>query len=449
MTMTEVSQVYVGYLVESRKDWSLNIEQGVLVIQQNRIVFRAKVSELEYVLEKYNVARNDVTVLSSSQFLMPGLIDTHIHASQFPNAGLALELPLLDWLEKYTFPTEAKFSRPEFSVEVYNRCVRATLDSGTTTAAYFATIHRESSEILAKVCLQLGQRAFVGKVCMDRNSPDYYVEKTEESLAETQAFVNKISELGGSLVNPIITPRFVPSCSRLLMSELGRIAKEKNLHIQTHLSENKKEVEWVRELESDCQTYAQVYEKCGLLTRKTILAHAVHLSDQELETISLKSGVCDVRRMKNKGVKVGLGTDCSGGYSSSIINSMRLSVLASNSIKLSKELGLGEGAGEGEGEGEGEGSEYIPLDYADSVYLATLGGAQLLDMEENLGSLEPGKLADFLLVDMQGKRETTPFGHESIQNFVHKFVFLGDDRNIVLVVVDGKIVKDIRNMQNI
>ena len=95
-----------------------------------------------------------------------------------------------------------------------------------------------------------------------------------------------------------------------------------------------------------------------------------------------------------------MGTDCSGGYSSSIINSMRLSVLASNSIKFSKELGLGEGAGAGKGEGAG--SEYIPLDYADSVYLATLGGAQLLDMEENLGSLEPGKLADFLLVDMQG-----------------------------------------------
>ena len=156
----------------------------------------------------------EVVILSPGQFLLPGLIDTHIHASQFPNAGLALDLTLLDWLEKYTFPTEQGLSCKARAAEVYRRCVCSTLASGTTTACYFATIHTEASLALANICRELGQRAFIGKVCMDRNSPATYSEETGQSVEATKKFVQSVLELNCERVRPIITPRFVPSCSR-------------------------------------------------------------------------------------------------------------------------------------------------------------------------------------------------------------------------------------------
>jgi len=141
---------------------------------------------------------------------------------------------------------------------------------------------------------------------------------------------------------------------------------------------------------------------------------------------SLKSGICDVRRLKDYGVKVGLGTDCSGGYSPSILNAMRQAVMASNTLTFGRPE-----------------SDHHPIQFSDALYLATRGGAILLDMENDLGALEAGKKADILLVDMTGQAATLPFGHESPVDLVHKFVFLADDRNITQVWVDGKKVKDI------
>ena len=196
---------------------------------------------------------------------------------------------------------------------------RATLSSGTTTACYFATIHSEASMTLANICQAEGQRALIGKVCMDRNSPDNYSEETNESLESTERFVRTVLEMESDLVKPIITPRFVPSCSRELMYGLGKLATSLSLHVQTHLAENLSEIDWVKELEPDCANYADVYRKCGLLGERTILAHCCHLTEDEVDLIrrekagvahcpnsnfSLKSGVCDVRRLQRAGIKV-------------------------------------------------------------------------------------------------------------------------------------------------
>jgi len=323
--------------VDCREDWSLRVEQGVLVVRGESIHARHPLSCSEEVVRGCEGCR--VVRLAPSQFLLPGLIDTHIHASQFPNAGLALDLTLLDWLERYTFPTEAGLACPEKARQVYSRCVQSTLSSGTTTACYFATIHTRSTQVLAEVCREAGQRALVGKVCMDRNCPDIYGEgSTGESLAEAMASVRAIRGLGSPLLTPIVTPRFVPTCSRELLTGLGELARREGLPVQTHLSENEREVAWVRALEPDCESYTQVYEKSGLLGPRTVLAHCVHLSDDEVEVIrstgsgvshcpnsnfSLKSGVCNVQRLRRAGVKVGLGTDCSGGFSPSVLDAMR------------------------------------------------------------------------------------------------------------------------------
>ena len=211
--------------------------------------------------------------------------------------------------------------------------------------------------------------------------------------------VQSVVGLDCELVRPIITPRFVPSCSRGLMRELGSLASSLSLPVQTHLAENLPECSWVRQLEPDCRDYTEVYQRSGLLGPRTILAHCCHLSQEEVEMIraegagvshcpnsnfSLKSGVCDVRRLQRAGVKVGLGTDCSGGFSPSLLNSMRMAVMASNTITFSD-------------------SSYRPLQYSDAVYLATRGGALLTGMEDRLGALRQNMLADFLLVDMTGE----------------------------------------------
>jgi len=428
--------VFIGLLVDCREDWSLRVEQGVLVVRGESIHARHPLSCSEEVVRGCEGCR--VVRLAPSQFLLPGLIDTHIHASQFPNAGLALDLTLLDWLERYTFPTEAGLACPEKARQVYSRCVQSTLSSGTTTACYFATIHTRSTQVLAEVCREAGQRALVGKVCMDRNCPDIYGEgSTGESLAEAMASVRAIRGLGSPLLTPIVTPRFVPTCSRELLTGLGELARREGLPVQTHLSENEREVAWVRALEPDCESYTQVYEKSGLLGPRTVLAHCVHLSDDEVEVIrstgsgvshcpnsnfSLKSGVCNVQRLRRAGVKVGLGTDCSGGFSPSVLDAMRQAVTASNILYCNKE-------------------EEAPLVFSDALYLATRGGAGLLGREGELGVLEAGALADLLLVDMDGQQNTRLFGHETPEDMVHKLVFLGDDRNILEVFVAGNRVK--------
>jgi len=429
-------QVLVGLLVDCREDWSLRAERGLLVVRGERIVERAEESDLPTVLATHQGAK--VVVLGPDEFVLPGLVDTHIHASQFPNAGLALDLTLLDWLERYTFPTERGLAQLPKAQEVYGRCVRTTLSSGTTTACYFATIHREPSLALARTCADLGQRALIGKVCMDRNSPPDYSETTAASLAETEAFCQEVLQQGSPLVRPVVTPRFVPTCSRPLLEGLAALAARQGLHIQSHLAENQPECRWVKELEPDCQSYTEVYHRAGLLTPRTVLAHCVHLSQDEIELIretgagvshcpnsnfSLKSGVCDVQRLRAAGVKVGLGTDCSGGYSPSLLNAMRMAVTASNSLACRD-------------------TAYTPLQFSDALYLATRGGAEVLDMQGELGALQPGMQADLLRVNMANQEATKLFGQESAADRVSKFVFLGDDRNIAQVWVSGRLVKD-------
>jgi len=430
-----------GLLVDCDKNAKLRTEDGILVVKGEKVLEKTKYESLDNLLSKYKIEADSVISLSESQFLMPGLIDTHIHAPQFPNAGLALDLTLLDWLQRYTFPTEEKMSDLARAEEVYARCVRSTLDSGTTTASYFGTIHLEACILLAKICKSLGQRALIGKVNMDRNSPPTYCEDTEESLRSTNTFIEAIRKIESQLIKPIITPRFVPSCSRDLMMELGKMAKNYDLNVQTHLSENLSEVQWVSQLEPDCQNYTDVYKKCNLLGPKTMLAHCCHLSEPEIKILatsgsgvahcpnsnfSLKSGVCDVKRLWESGVKVGLGTDVAGGFSPSILNTMRMAVMASNTLTFSQGR-----------------SGFAPLGFSDALYLATRGGAGLLDMEDDLGALEPGMQADMILVDMDAHNNTRLFGTESTEDIVSKFVFLADDRNISKVWVAGKCVKDI------
>ena len=286
----------IGTIVDCQndQDWNLRVqEQGLLVIDRNgKIVFRGIANDLKEAKAKYDF-ESVIELEDKNEFLLPGFIDSHIHAAQYPNAGLGLDLPLLEWLNKYTFPMERRFGEDlQFAKKAYEAVVKSTLNHGTTTASYFATIDVDASIILAEAAEEKGQRAFIGKVNMDRNGFERYEETTSDSLASTKSFVAAILNKKSELVEPIITPRFLPTCTKHLLEELGTLAKEKDVRIQTHLSECRPEVKWVSELEPWAKDYTDVYAQTGILTNKTILAHGVYLSDSELKVISdFKSGI--------------------------------------------------------------------------------------------------------------------------------------------------------------
>ncbi|XP_037952969.1 guanine deaminase [Teleopsis dalmanni] len=393
--------------------------------------------------------------LKEEQFLMPGLVDCHIHAPQVAQIGLGLDMPLLDWLNTYTFPLEAKFADQNFAARVYKKVVESTIKCGTTLASYFGTNNKDSTLILAREACRQGQRALVGKVCSNCNSPDFYVETTEESVFATMDFVNDMKKLNTDLVQPTITPRFALSCTKELLAQLGEIAKEYNLHIQSHISESISEVEFVKSIFSS--SYAEAYDAAGLLTEKTIMAHAVHLEDDEIELLKkrgtsvahcpasntmLSSGFCDVLRLIKKGVKVGLGTDVSGGNSVSIQDAILRALDVSHHLEFVKKQDI-----KGSGTLKPSQDEYAPINYKQAIFLATLGGAQALAVDHITGNFIKGKEFDALIIDTSihplhnFDANSTAAAEHKLLELVQKFIYVGDDRNIVNVFVAGKKIK--------
>ncbi|KAJ6115301.1 guanine deaminase [Penicillium sp. IBT 16267x] len=438
-----------------------------------------------------------------NEFFFPGFIDTHIHAPQYPNSGLFGSTTLLDWLEEYTFPMESAFGvpakkhsdnpkdTPSSALRIYDQVVARTLSHGTTCASYFATIHIAATNALARLCYNRGQRAFIGRVCMDNPSfcPQYYRDASgEESLTATKATIEYIHAMDpeGSLVKPIITPRFVPTCTRPVLENLGKLAASYTppLHIQTHISENINEVALVKELFPESSSYAGVYDTYNLLTPRTILAHAVHLTAEERELIlardakishcpasnsALGSGIAQVRVLLDEGLTVGLGTDVSGGYSPSILEAARQACLASRLLNHTTAFAAHEnhhqcnGNGDMSAEVDETGREKLSVE--ESLYLATRGGAAVIDMADDLGGFDEGMIFDAQLIQLgcvcedklealldgsARKNVVRPgpasnvdiFGTETWVERVHKWVWGGDDRNVKAVWVAGRLVHE-------
>jgi guanine deaminase len=419
--------------------------------------------------------------------------DTHLHASQYPNVGIFGNSTLLDWLNKYTFPLEASLKDPAKAQRVYARCIAKTLSHGTTTAAYYATVDVASTNLLADLCLRAGQRALVGRVCMDQLSPAWYRDESpEQALEDTRKTIRHIEAVQSAplqhqglvgkgdsssasaprrrhLVRPVLTPRFAPSCSAELLRGLGALAAETQLPIQTHIAENKGEIELVRKLYPPSVTgapadqedsYAGVYDAFGLLGDKTILAHAIHLSEQEADLIAARrakvahcpcsnsaitSGAARVRWLLGKGIDVGLGTDMSGGYSPSVLEAARLAALVSRHVAMG-------------------GDEGAKLSVEEVLWLATRGGARVVGLDGVVGGFEVGMEWDAQLVglgevDAQGEAaiaggdaeegaaedgNVDVFGWETWDDRIAKWVFNGDDRNTRKVWVRGRLVHERR-----
>ncbi|KAF8326571.1 Metallo-dependent hydrolase, partial [Cantharellus anzutake] len=446
----------------------------------------------------WDISEVEIVRTSEGEWIMPGFIDTHTHAPQFPNLGRGQEYQLLDWLECITFPTEARFSDVNYAKVAYESVISRTLNVGTTTSCYYATLHTESSKVLADIAHQKGmhfinthrmlccyaycpsgQRAFIGKCNMDRNSPSNYIEESvEKSICGTRDLIEHISKLDSPseiakpgyfpLVQPIITPRFAISCTDELLSAMGKLFAERPpIPLQTHLSENTAEVSDTLKLfehlnpPSDClppshpkdkHTYTSVYDHFDLLDHRTILAHGVHLSEGELDLIvarkaglshcagsnfNLRSGVASVGKWLDKGIKVGLGTDVSGGFAPSILNEIRHASIASKVRAMmdnpdSKKPSFRDPQG---------------LSVPTLLYLATLGGASLCNLSDRVGSFVVGKEFDALFISLSKptSKANPAIWHEAgkkedFKIMLERFFFCGDDRNIRRVWVQGKLV---------
>ncbi|MEG1774444.1 MAG: amidohydrolase family protein, partial [Oscillospiraceae bacterium] len=227
----------------------------------------------------------------TGMLIVPGFTDLHLHAPQYPNCGLGGDLELLDWLQAYTYPEEARYADLDYARGAYTQFAQALLGSVTTRACIFATLHSEASLLLGDLLERTGLKTQIGRVSMDRNSPDPLRERdAPTALAEERAWLEAVARRGWRNTVPVITPRFVPACSQELLLGLGQLRTETGLAVQSHLDENPSEIEWVRELVPDAPHYAGAYDRFGLFGGgyPAIMAHCVHCSEEELALIAVR-----------------------------------------------------------------------------------------------------------------------------------------------------------------
>lgn len=357
------------------------------------------------------------------KLLIPAMCDLHVHAPQYRNMGLAMDLQLLPWLQTYTFPEERKFESLEYAAHIYSRFVKELWLQGTMRSAVFATVHPEATKLLADLFLKSQMGAYIGLVGMDRNCPDFLSNSAKDVVSGTRGLYEYICEAGpmsSSLVRPIITPRFVPTCSDEMLEAMGLLARQYNLPVQSHLSENVSEVEWVKSLKPMASSYGSAYHMHGLFGQTpTLMAHCCYTQGQELELMrrqkvvavhcptsncNLASGIAPVRTLLDAGIQVALGTDISGGNNGSILRTIQYAIQVS---KLQYSAGKTD--------------SWLTL--SEAFYLATKSGGSFFG---KVGAFEPGYEFDALVVN----DDYLNFDHYSLEERIERYIYLGDDRDI-------------------
>lgn len=391
--------------------------------------------------EKAKADAVTVVDLGSGAALIPGLVDLHIHAPQWPQVGTGLDLRLERWLFEYTFPLEQRYDDLAFAQRVWDDLVPGLLARGTTTAVYYGTVHEPATVALAQACVQYGQRAYVGRVAMDHpeGTPVTYRDRSpEEGIEASRRSIDAIRSLQSSLVQPIITPRFIPACSDALLEGLGRLAEETGSLVQTHCSENDWEHDYVLERHGVTDTLS--LDRFGLLRPGTVLAHADLVGDADLELIARRhagiahcplsniyfgNAVFPTRRALAAGVRVGLGTDIAGGAEPALLGQVPMAVNVSRLLEDGVDNRL---------DAENRGVADSRIDTVTAFWMATVGGARVLDAP--VGLLEPGRSFDAVAVDL-GPLGIWPEVDDSARVF-EKLTRLTTSSNITEVWVAGR-----------
>lgn len=364
--------------------------------------------------------------------VVPGLTDLHVHAPQYALRGQGMDLELLDWLNQYIFPEESRYASLDYADQAYRRFVEDVRRGPNTRACVFATVHRPATIRLMDLLEESGLCAMVGKVNMDRNCPDTIREAS--AAASAQSTKDWLERIEGRYrrTRPILTPRFIPSCTDELMGELGKLQRQYGLPVQSHLSENRGEIAWVRELCPGAKHYGDAYHTYGLFggpACPTIMAHCVYSEGEEAELLkeqnvfiahcpasntNLSSGIAPVRRFLQDGLRVGLGSDVAGGTHTSIFKAMEDAIQVS---KLRWRL---------------VDQSLAPLTVREAFYLGTLGGGAFFG---KVGSFAPGYEFDALVID---DARYTPQGRMELETRLERTVYLSDERDIRHKFVQGR-----------
>lgn len=332
----------------------------------------------------------------AGKLIIPGLVDLHTHAPQFAYRGTGMDEELMGWLERYAFPEESRYADTGYAARAYGIVTEKLKRGATTRVVMFATIHPETTLILMDCMEKSGVVSYIGKVNMDRNaSPELTEENAARSAEDTRRFIRECASRGYRRTKPIITPRFVPCCTDELMEALGRIRKEYDLPVQSHLSENPEEIEFVRELAPEAAFYGDAYDRFGLFGKdgRTVMAHCVYSPPEEVQrmldngvwiahcpgsNMNIASGIAPVRHYLERGLRIGLGTDVAGGDSESMFRAV------TDAIRASKMYW-----------------RYIdhnakPLTFPEAFWLASKGGGSFFG---KVGSFEEGYAFDAVVLD--------------------------------------------------
>jgi len=399
-------------------------EDGVLVVDNGQVAKVGHAVDLLPTLKGVEITEYRDALIT------PGFIDTHIH---YPQTGMIASYgeQLLDWLNTYTFPTEQQFADKAHAADVAGIFLKELLRNGTTTALVFGTVHKQSVDAFFEAAEALNLRMIAGKVLMDRNAPDYLTDTPESGYADSKELIERWH--GKGRLHYAVTPRFAPTSTPEQLTLAGQLLGEyPDLYMHTHLSENRKEIEWVKALFPERKGYLDVYDHYKLIGARSVFAHGVHLCDDECKRLAetgsavafcptsnlfLGSGLFDLNKLEEHGVRVGLGTDVGAGTSFSQLQSLN------EAYKVMQLQGK-------------------KLDPFKSLYLATLGGANALYLDDKIGNFASGKDADFVVLDYNA----TPLisyrmqQAKTLDEKLFALTMLGDDRAVKETFAAGQSV---------
>lgn len=406
------------------------IADGLLVLENGKV---KELGPYESLQDKYG----DVPVTAyPGRLIMPGFIDTHIH---FPQTEMiaAYGEQLLEWLNQYTFPTEGKFKDKDYAQKVAAIFLDELLRNGTTTALVFAAVYPQSVDAFFEEASRRNLRMITGKVMMDRNAPDFLTDTAETSYQESKALIQKWHKQQRLLY--AVTPRFAITSTDEQLRMAGKLLEEfPDVYMHTHMSENVNEVEWVAELFPNSTGYLDVYDQAGLVGDRSVFAHGVHVTDAEFKRLSetnsaiafcptsnlfLGSGLFKLDQAKSADhpVKVGLGTDVGAGTSFSLLQT------TNEAYKVAQ-------------------LRHQKLSPFQALFLATLGGAKALELEDKIGNFDVGKEADFIVLDTRAtplmafrNSDSVPTSLEELAERVFSLVIMGDDRAVQATYITGEL----------
>ena len=425
-----------------------SIDKNEIEIKENQYLL-VKDGKVEGFYNEVPSIAKDVKVEDyKDNIIIPGLSDLHVHAPQYAFRGMGMDMQLLDWLNTYAFKEEGKYKNLEYAKKQYSKFVDDVKNSATTRLSIFATLHKDATIMLMDLLENAGVKAYVGKVNMDRNgAPELQEKSAQASAQDTRQWLEEIKGRYDHTY-PILTPRFTPSCTDELMTELGKIQREYHIPIQSHLSENFGEIAWVKELCPTSRFYGDAYDMFGLFGTKpaaneevsnpasassntcpTIMAHCVHSTDEEIQMIKdqgvyiahcpesntdIASGIAPIRRYLDMGLHVGLGTDVAGGFSLSMFRAIADAIQVS---KLRWRL---------------MDQTQAPVTLEEAFYMATIGGGSFFG---KVGSFEKGYEFDAMILDDSNIRHPQEI---STRDRLERLVYLSDDRNLVGKYVQGR-----------